>query len=70
MLDVKALNESGETVLNEIDKSTLKHRKIDDAVAKTVEKIEKDGYLDENKPAVSIDANTGSDNRNEQIKDK
>lgn len=68
VLDVKALNESGETVLNEIDKSNLKHRKIDDAVAETVEKIEKDGQLDENKPVVSINANTGSDNRNEQIK--
>ena len=68
VIDVKALNENGETVLNEIDKSNLKHRKIDDAVAETIGKIEKDGYLDENKPVVSINANTGSDNRNEQIK--
>lgn len=68
VIDVKALNENGETVLNEIDTNTLKHRKIDDAVAETVEKIEKDGQFDENKPVVSINANTGSDNRNEQIK--
>lgn len=68
VLDVKALNKNGETVLNEIDKSNLKHRKIDDAVAETVEKIEKDGQFDESKPVVSINANTGSDNRNEQIK--
>ena len=68
VLDVKALNEDGKNVLAELEESSLRHHKIDDAVAKTVEQIEKDGYLNRSAAGVGISANTGNDNRNEQIK--
>lgn len=68
VLDVKALNEDGENVLAEIEEGSLRHQKIDDAVVKTVEQIEKDGYLNQSTAGVSISADTGNDGRNEQIK--
>jgi hypothetical protein len=46
VLDVKALNDDGEDILNELDLSKLKHDDIDEAVQMTLEKISEQGYLD------------------------
>ena len=67
VLDVNALDEGGEAVLNEIDMSELKHHNINDAVAVTVEQMDKDGYLAEDKQAVTVTADTGDNSRTESL---
>lgn len=67
VIGVKALNEDGETVLNEINVGELKHHKIDVAVSATVNQIEKDGYLKADGSEIKINAETGSDDRDERL---
>lgn len=67
VLDVKALNEGGEEVLAEMDKERLKHRNISDAVAVTVEKMDEDGYVTEEKE-LAVTANTGNDDHSQQLR--
>ena len=69
VLDVRALNEDGETVLEEIGVSNLKHHKIGDAVTTTVEQMKDDGFFEEDNKGVSITASTGNDTHNERLRE-
>ena len=67
VLDVRALNEDGETVIEEIGVSNLKHHKIGDAVTTTVEQMKDDGFFEDENKGVSITANTGNDQHSENL---
>lgn len=69
VIGVKALNESGEKILSEMNEDDLKHKKVDDAVAVTVERMKKDGYLDDENSGVSINADTGDDDHTNRLKE-
>ena len=69
VLDVRALNEDGETVLEEIGVSNLKHHKIGDAVTTTVEQMKDDGFFEDDNKGVSITASTGNDTHNERLRE-
>ena len=69
VLDVRALNEDGETVLEEIDVSNLKHHKIGDAVTTTVEQMKDDGFFEDDNKGVSITASTGNDTHNDRLRE-
>ena len=69
VLDVRALNEDGETVLEEIGVSNLKHHKIGDAVTTTVEQMKDDGFFEDDNKGVSITTSTGNDTHNERLRE-
>ncbi|MBQ3416699.1 MAG: anti-sigma factor domain-containing protein [Ruminococcus sp.] len=69
VLNVRALNEDGETVIEEIGVSNLKHHKINDAVTATVEQMKDDGFFEDETKGVSITASTGNDTHNERLKE-
>ena len=69
VIGVKALNEDGETVLEEIGVSNLKHHKIGDAVTTTVEQMKDDGFFEDDNKGVSITASTGNDTHNDRLRE-
>ena len=69
VIGVKALNDDGEAVLNEIDESSLRHHRIEDAIDTTVRQMEKDGYPDAENGSVAINVNTPDNNRTDRMKD-
>ena len=69
VLDVRALNEDGKTVLEEIGVGNLKHHKIGDAVTTTVEQMKDDGFFEDDNKGVSITASTGNDSHNEHLRE-
>ena len=69
VIGVKALNDDGDAVLNEIDESKLRHHRIEDAIDTTVRQMEKDGYPDAENGSVAINVNTPDNDRNDRMKD-
>ncbi|WP_405347082.1 anti-sigma factor domain-containing protein [Ruminococcus sp.] len=69
VIDVKALNDEGDAVLNEIDESKLRHHRIEDAIDTTVRQMEKDGYPDAENGSVAINVNTPDNDRSDRMKD-
>ena len=69
VIGVKALNDDGEAVLNEIDESSLRHHRIEDAIDTTVRQMEKDGYPDAENGSVAINVNTPDNDRTDRMKD-
>ena len=69
VIGVKALNDDGEAVLNEIDESKLRHHRIEDAIDTTVRQMEKDGYPDAENGSVAINVNTPDNDRSDRMKD-
>lgn len=69
VIGVKALNDNGEAVLNEIDESKLRHHRIEDAIDTTVRQMEKDGYPDAENGSVAINVNTPDNDRTDRMKD-
>ena len=69
VIDVKALNDEGNAVLNEIDESKLRHHRIEDAIDTTVRQMEKDGYPDAENGSVAINVNTPDNDRSDRMKD-
>ena len=70
VIGVKALNDDGEAVLNEIDESKLRHHRIEDAIDTTVRQMEKDGYPDAENGSVAINVNTPDNDRSDRMKDE
>ncbi|MBQ9247852.1 MAG: hypothetical protein IJ171_04615 [Ruminococcus sp.] len=68
VIGVKALNDDGEAVLNEIDESKLRHHRIEDAIDTTVRQMEKDGYPDAENGSVTINVNTPDNDRSDRMK--
>ena len=68
VIGVKALNDDGEAVLNEIDESRLRHHRIEDAIDTTVRQMEKNGYPDAENGSVAINVNTPDADRNDRMK--
>lgn len=68
VIGVKALNDDGEAVLNEIDESKLRHHRIEDAIDTTVRQMEKDGYPDAENGSVAINVNTPDNDRSDRMK--
>lgn len=68
VIGVKALNDDGEAVLNEIDESKLRHHRIEDAIDTTVRQMEKNGYPDAENGSVEINVNTPDADRNDRMK--
>lgn len=68
VIGVKALNEDGDAVLNEIDESKLRHHWIEDAIDTTVRQMEKDGYPDAENGSVAINVNTPDNDRSDRMK--
>lgn len=56
VIDVKAVNDDGQVIINEIDIDGLNHQSIEKAILKTVDQISQDGYFTEN----AANAVTGS----------
>lgn len=69
VIGVKALNDDGDAVLNEIDESKLRHHRIEDAIDTTVRQMEKDGYPDAENGSVAINVNTPDNDRTDRMKD-
>lgn len=69
VIGVKALNDDGDAVLNEIDESKLRHHRIEDAIDTTVRQMEKDGYPDAENGSVTINVNTPDNDRSDRMKD-
>ena len=69
VIGVKALNDDGDAVLNEIDESKLRHHRIEDAIDTTVRQMEKDGYPDAENGSVAINVNTPDSERSDRMKD-
>lgn len=69
VIGVKALNDDGDAVLNEIDESKLRHHRIEDAIDTTVRQMEKDGYPDAENGSVAINVNTPDNDRSDRMKD-
>lgn len=69
VIGVKALNDDGDAVLNEIDESKLRHHRIEDAIDTTVRQMEKDGYPDAENGSVAINVNTPDNDRADRMKD-
>lgn len=46
VIEVEGKNEDGETIISEAQAQDLKHQSIQDAIANTIEVIEKDGYFE------------------------
>jgi hypothetical protein len=67
VLDVKAENEEAETVLSEVGKKNLRHRKITEAIETTVEQIREDGYLDEEDSTLQIRAEGRTERHSQQL---
>ena len=68
VIGVKALNDDGDAVLNEIDESKLRHHRIEDAIDTTVRQMEKDGYPDAENGSVAINVNTPDNDRSDRMK--
>ncbi|WP_407386140.1 anti-sigma factor domain-containing protein [Ruminococcus sp.] len=68
VIGVKALNDDGDAVLNEIDESKLRHHRIEDAIDTTVRQMEKDGYSDAENGSVAINVNTPDNDRSDRMK--
>ena len=68
VIGVKALNDDGDAVLNEIDESKLRHHRIEDAIDMTVRQMEKDGYPDAENGSVAINVNTPDNDRSDRMK--
>ncbi len=69
VIGFKALNDDGDAVLNEIDESSLRHHRIEDAIDTTVRQMEKDGYPDAENGSVAINVNTPDNDRTDRMKD-
>lgn len=69
VIGFKALNDDGDAVLNEIDESSLRHHRIEDAIDTTVRQMEKDGYPDAENGSVAINVNTPDNDRSDRMKD-
>ena len=69
VIGVKALNDDGDVVLNEIDESSLRHHRIEDAIDTTVRQMEKDGYPNAENGSVNIKVDTPDNVRSDRMKD-
>lgn len=67
VLEVKGANEAGEALLSEIGARQLRHRRIDAAVAATVEHMEQPASLDLPEAEIRIVADTGNDHHTERL---
>ncbi len=67
VLDVKGTNEEGEALLAEIDTRQLCHRRIDTAVAATMERMEYPTSADFPEAEPRIVADTGNDHHTERL---
>jgi hypothetical protein len=67
VIDVNAVNEDGEDVLADLDVSSLKNKKIETAIANTVEQIENSGYLNSDDSEILISAGTKSATHSEKL---
>ena len=70
VLGVEALNEEGEAVLSEMNLNDLRNHKVDTAVSRTLEQMEKDGYFRESESEIGIAAETQNDNHSEVLREK
>ena len=68
VLDVKGTNEEGEALLSEIDKSQLRHHRIDAAVVTTVEHMEQHAPTEQVETELHISADTSSDRHSERLR--
>ena len=68
VLSVRAANEDGKTLLAQMDMSRLRHHKVETAVAATLERIEKEGYLEAEDAGVTVKADTRNDRHSEKLK--
>ena len=67
VLDVTAQNEEAEALLSEIGKGRLKHHRVEDAVAVTVNLLTQSGDQEEETQSIQIVTNTRSEAHSEQL---
>lgn len=67
VLDVQAVNEEGEALLDEIDLRQLRHHRIDRAVSVTMKQIDRSGYPENTKAPVQISADTRNERHTERL---
>ena len=65
VIAVKGANQDGKDIIGSIQEKNLKNKDIKEAVALTVDKIAKEGYLDEEESGIVI-ATTKGDDKNEK----
>ena len=70
VLDVEGGNESGETLLQEMDKKELRHRPVDKAVSATVETLKSKRTDGRSDGSIQITADTGSTRHREKLQQK
>ena len=70
VLDVKGTNEEGEALLEEIGTRQLRHRRIDAAVATTVEHIDRNAPEAPPEETLRIHADTGSDRHSDRLREE
>ncbi len=70
VLDVKGGNESGETLLLEMDARELRHHPVDRAISTTVEKLGKGQDAEQPNDSFRIIADTGSPRHRKKLQEK
>lgn len=70
VLDVQASDEAGETLLAEIDKGRLRHHKIDQAVAVTMEQIEYDEAEETPEKPIRVYSETKNEEHTERLQER
>ncbi len=67
VLTVKGVNDDGSEIVDEIDLGNLKNKKIDEAIALTVDKIAENGYLDSEEGGIVITTSSKNSKRAKEL---
>ncbi|MCR5516641.1 MAG: hypothetical protein K6F41_09335 [Lachnospira sp.] len=70
VIGVKASNEEDETILEEIDSSSLTNKSIEDALSETIEKLEENGHLSEDSSDISISTELNNSKKSRKLQEK
>ena len=68
VLNVRAVNDVGETVLGAMDLKTVRHHRVDDAITTTMEQIEQGGYLEDPASELRVSAETRSERHADRLR--
>ena len=68
VLDVRAADSEGETLLKELDLGQVRHRRVDSAISSTVEQLSQRRQPDESEPAYTVSAETRSERHSQRLR--
>ena len=68
VLDVQAADDEGSSILSEIDVKELRHKRVDQAIETTVEKMEQGGLLEKAETPMQISVETKNENHSEKLR--